>query len=134
MRVNYNGISERIDGREPVRYGRQSGGNIVAVWFHHGLRKYDEPAWAMQVDLEFKISVSVDTLLVEHDGSVYAIDRSEFSENTTVLDGEKQLLALASDDFVTELADDPSDVLGRGLYIDNADSKSGGHHKRNNRS
>jgi hypothetical protein len=131
MRVTPNGASEYHNGNEVGRYGR-SGGDAVFVWYHDGLRSYSEPAWAMDTDVEWKISISVDTILVaDAQAGLYAIDRDAFAESIETLDGREQCIASASDDFVTALGD-PNDHLNGGLWIESGNQIDEGYHKRAN--
>lgn len=133
MKVTPNGASEFHDGHEFGRYGRLLGSNDrVFVWYHSGLRCYDEPAWAMQTDAEWKISVSVDTIFVpDPDAGLFRIDRDGLAESREAVDSVEQCVARASDDFVSKVADDPSECLGRGLWMD-SDRKETGYHKQKN--
>lgn len=87
----------------------------------------------MDTDVEFKISVSVDIILVadatEH--AVYAIDREAFTENTTTLDGREQYVASASDPHVRKLGE-PNDVLNGNLWIESGNQVDEGYHKAQN--
>lgn len=133
MRVTPNGNSEYHEGNEVGRYGRDIGaGEFVFVWYHDGLRSIDEPAWAMDPDVEWKISISADSILVaDANNGLYAIDRSEFTENTVVLDGREQYIARASDEHVEYLGD-PNDHLQGHLWIESGNQVDEGYHKKNN--
>ena len=132
MRVTPTGASEYHNGNEVLRYGRDiSQGVLVACWYHDGLRSIDEPAWAMDPDVEWKISISADSILVaDANNGLYAIDRSEFTENTVVLDGREQYIARASDEHVEYLGD-PNDHLQGHLWI-TPENAHGGYHKDKN--
>jgi hypothetical protein len=132
MRVSPNGNSEYHNGNEVGRYGRDiSEGVLAFVWYHDGLRSVDEPAWAMDPDVEWKISVSADIILVaDANNGLYAIDRDEFEENTIVLDGREQYVARASDPHVEYLGD-PNDHLQGHLWV-TADNAHGGYHQDKN--
>jgi len=134
MRVTPTGRSEYHNGNEVLRYGQDiSAREIYATWYHDGLRSFDEPAWAMDPDVEQKISIQVDTILVAdaHNG-LWAIDRDEFVENTIVLDGREQYVARASDDYVHKVTDDHGSVLRGHLWIPSGDKVDEGYHKKQN--
>lgn len=133
MRVTPNGASEYHKGNDVGRYGRDfDAQERVFVWYHDGLRKTDEPAWAMDTDVEWKISVSVDTILVaDASAGLFAIDREAFTENLVEIDGREQCVAHASDDFVTALGD-PNDYLRGSLWIESGNQVDEGYHKQAN--
>jgi hypothetical protein len=133
MRVTPTGRSEYHDGNEIGRYGRDITAGVSAfVWYHDGLRSVDEPAWAMDKDVEFKISVSVDTILVaDSNDGLYAIDADEFTNHTIVLDGREQYVARASDEHVEYLGD-PNDHLQGHLWIESGNQVDEGYHKQKN--
>jgi hypothetical protein len=133
MRVVPNGNSEYHNGNEVLRYGRDIAENSLhAVWYHDGLRCIDEPAWAMDPDVEWKVSVSADTILVaDANNGLYAIDTGEFTEHTVTLDGREQYVARASDDHVTYLGD-PNDHLQGHLWIESGNQVDEGYHKQAN--
>lgn len=135
MRVTPNGMSEYKDDNEVLRYGRDTeSGEVVATWYHSGVRNNDEPVWAMDTDVAWKVSVSVDTILVPHaEHGLFAIDRDEFTERATTLDGRDQYVARASDDFVTKVSDDPDECLRGSLWV-TAENGHGGYHKDKNES
>lgn len=132
MRVSPNGNSEYHNGNEVGRYGRDIGaGEVYFVQYHDGLRSFDEPAWAMDIDVECKISVSAAFILVaDANNGLYAIDRSEFIENTVTMGGRKQYIARASDPHVEYLGD-PDDHLRGRLWI-TPENAHGGYHKDQN--
>lgn len=133
MRVSPSGNSEYHHGNEVGRYGRDiSAGVLAFVWYHDGVRSIDEPAWAMDPDVEWKISVSADVILVAdaHNG-LYAIDRDEFTNHTITLDGREQYVARASDDHVTYVGD-PNDHLRGHLWIESGNRVDEGYHKKQN--
>jgi len=130
MRVTPSGASEYHEGNEVGRYGRDLGAQErVFVWYHDGLRSIEEPAWAMDTDVEWKISVSVDTLLVaDATNGLYAIDRDGFQNSTIELDGREQYVARESDEFVEHLGD-PDDHLQGHLWIESGNEVDEGYHK-----
>ena len=131
MRVTPNGSSEYHNGNEVGRYGRGDDG-AVFVWYHDGLRSESEPAWAMDTDVEWKVSVSVDTILVaDAEDGLYAIDREAFAESVETLDDREQCIARASDEFVTYVGD-PNDHLRGHLWIESGNQVDEGYHKRAN--
>lgn len=131
MRVTPNGASEYHDGNEVGRYGRSDDG-AVFVWYHDGLRSYSEPAWAMDTDVEWKISISVDVILVaDAKAGLFAIDREAFAESIEELDGREQCIARASDEFVHRVGD-PNDHLQDHLWIESGNQVDEGYHKRAN--
>jgi len=133
MRVTANGMSEYHNGNEVGRCGRDENRDAVFVHYHDGLRKFDEPAWMMDTDVEWKVSVSVDTILVaDNENGLYAVDREAFKDNTVEHDGRTQHIARASDDFVTPLGD-LEDHLQGGLWI-TPENAHGGYHKAKNES
>lgn len=134
MRVTPTGRSEYHNGNEVLRYGQDiSAREQYAVWYHDGLRCEDEPAWAMDPDVESKISIQVDTILVAdaHNG-LYAVSRDSFREHTITLDGREQYVARASDGFVTRLTGDHGDILGGHLWIPSGDKVDEGYHQKKN--
>jgi len=132
MRVTPNGSSEYHNGNEVLRYGRDTENDeIVATWYHDGLRSESEPAWAMDTDVEWKVSVSVDTILVaDAEDGLYAIDREAFAESVETLDGREQCIARASDEFV-HFVGDPNEHLRGHLWI-TPENAHGGYHKDKN--
>jgi len=132
MRVTPNGNSEYHEGNEVGRYGRDiSAGEFYFIQYHDGLRSFDEPAWAMDTDVEMKVSISVDTILVaDANNGLYATDRSTFTKNTVVLDGREQYIARASDEHVEYLGD-PNDHLQGHLWI-TPENAHGGYHQDKN--
>lgn len=131
MRVSPTGQSEFHNGNEIGRYGRMSNDAATFVWYHCGLRRANEPSWAMDTDVEWKISISVDTILVVATGgdeaTVYAIDRDAFAKSVEKIDGREQCVARASDDFVTEVGGADKHLRGS-LWI-TCDNAHGGYHK-----
>lgn len=87
----------------------------------------------MDPDVEFKISISVDVILVADatESAVYSIDREEFTKNTIELDGREQYVARASDPHVRKLGD-PNDILNGHLWIESGNQVDEGYHKRQN--
>lgn len=134
MRVSPTGRSIFHDGNEVGRYGRDiSAGELYFIQYHDGLRSIEEPAWAMDTDVEWKISVSVDTILVaDSEDGLYAIDRDGFQNSTIELDGREQYVARASVEFVEHLGD-PNDHLQGHLWI-TPENAHGGYHKAKNES
>lgn len=135
MQVAPQHRSEYHNGNEIGRYGRDidaSGGSVMFIWYHDGIRSRSEPTWAMDVDVEFKISISADVILVadatQH--AVYAIDRDEFTENTAMLGGREQYIAQASDDHVRKVTNDPNDILSGHLWIESGNCVDEGYHQR----
>lgn len=133
MRVTPTGQSIYHDGNEVGRYGRDHSANeTYFIQYHDGLRSIDEPAWAMDTDVEWKISISVNTILVaDAEDGLYAIERGAFTENVITIDGREQCLARASDDFVTYIGD-PNDHLRGHLWIESGNQVDEGYHKRAN--
>lgn len=133
MRVTPTGQSEYHQGNEVLRYGQDiSAREQYAVWYHNGLRSFDEPAWAMDPDVEAKISIQVDTILVaDENHGLYAIDREEFRDHTIVLDGREQYVARMSDDYVTHITAAHGHVLRGHLWIDSHHKDTHYHKKRN---
>lgn len=130
MRVTPAGRSEYFEGNQIGRYGR-CGRDLLFVWYHSGLHSFDEPAWAMSTDVEWKVSVSVDKLLVvdqEQDSGLYLIDREGFTQRAESFDGSDQYIARASDDYVEKVGDDPTAHLYGNLWIETGNSH-GGYHK-----
>jgi len=132
MRVTPNGSSEYHNGNEVGRYGRDiSAGEYYFVQYHDGLRSFDEPAWAMDTSVEESVSISVDTILVaDENNGLYAIDRDQFTENVTTMDGRKQYIAHESDDYV-ELVGNPDNHLRGHLWI-TPENAHGGYHQDKN--
>lgn len=134
MEITPNHRSEYYEGNEIGRYGRNLNADersAVLVWYHDGLRGEEEPTWAMDEDLEFKISISVDVILVADATShaVYSIDREAFRENSVVIDGRDQYIARASDPHVRKLGD-PNDILNGHLWIESGNQVDEGYHKK----
>lgn len=137
MQVAPQHRSEYHEGNEIGRYGRDidaSGGRVVFIWYHDGIRSRDKATWAMDVDVEFKISISVDTILVadatQH--AVYAIKRDMFTGHTEVLGGRKQYVACATDDHVRQVSRDPNDILSGHLWIESGNCVDVGYHQKRN--
>lgn len=131
MRVRPTGQSEYHNGNEVLRYGRDISRNTnVAVWYHDGIRGTDEPTWAMDTEVEFKISVSVDLILVadQQRNELFAIDASEFSHHTDELGGREQYVARASDEHVRSLGD-PSAHLQGNLWIESGNEVDENYHQ-----
>lgn len=134
MQVTPTGRSEYHGGNEIGRYGRDiSNGINVLVWYHDGIRGIDEPAWAMDPDVEWSIPVSVDYILVADRAShqLYAIDRSEFDNYTSTIGGDEQYIAFAEDDHVRHLGD-PNDTLQGHLWVESGNEVNEGYHKKQN--
>ena len=136
MKVTPDHISEYYNGNEIGRYGRDLHSeqmSQVFVWYHDGFRNADEPAWAMDEDVEFKIGISVKTILVAHPKSktLYAVDRKEMCERKVTIDEREQFYITASDDFVTEIGD-PNDVLNGHLWVESGNQIDEGYHKAQN--
>jgi len=86
----------------------------------------------MDKDVEFKISVSTDIILVaDANSGLYAIDADEFTDHTIVLDGREQYVARASDEHVEALGD-PNDHLQGHLWIESGNQVDEGYHKQKN--
>jgi len=129
MAVNpIDSVELSTDGRRYGEYGRTDGGSLVFVWYHDGLYSYNEPAWAMGGMEEARIDDRVETILVSHFGTVYAIDREAFGRAYGVLDGIDQLIATASDDFVSRIGR-AKDIFNKHLDMAHIDD---GYHKRAN--
>jgi hypothetical protein len=130
MHVVPTGQSEYHDGSEVFRYGRDTDtGETVAVWYHSGLRGNDQPTWSMQEDVEWKLSISVDTIIVVDDEQgMFTIDRASFIGGTTHIDGEQQYLAQAGDDFVTQIGD-PTAYLYGNLWIESGNEVDENYHQ-----
>jgi hypothetical protein len=134
MRVTPTGQSIYMDGNEAIRYGRDISQNATyAVWYHHGLRKYDEPAWAMGQDLADRLSVSVDYVLVvdQRTTTLYMVDKYDLLESIEEIDGVEQHVAKASDAFVVDVGD-PNEHLNGNLYIESGNEVDEGYHNRKN--
>lgn len=136
MKVSPQHTEVYHDGNMIGRYGRNlqsSGRGAVFVWYHDGIPSFDEPAWAMDSDVEFKISVSVDVLLVAdaRTHAVWAIDREEFKKQITELDDREQYLARASDSFVRKVGE-PNTILNGNLWIESGNQIDEGYHVKRN--
>lgn len=130
MNVMPTGGRVVYNGNEVARYGRDFQTNeCVAVWYHSGIG--GEPMWAMDTDVEWKISVSVDTILVNDDNNgLFAIDRDEFTESTRMIDNREQYIASAHASYVTDMGD-PQEHLNGDLYMDCDNSHPGYHVDKN---
>ena len=130
MRVTPTGASEYHNGNEVLRYGRDiSQGVLVACWYHDGIG--DEPMWGMDTDVEWKISMSVDTILVaDANNGLYAIDREALTEHTRTLDGREQHVVSEMNDGV-EYIGDPNKHLQGYLWI-TPENAHGGYHQDKN--
>jgi len=137
MRVVPTGQAEVHDGNQFVQYGRNmDSNNPVAVWYARDFQVpsgEDVPAWSIETDAEWKVSISVDTFLVPTPDTLYAIDRTAMTrdENFTVIDGVEQFVARADDPFVKELGD-PNDYLRGSLYIESGNQVDEGYHRQRN--
>lgn len=134
MRVNPTGRSEYHDGNEVGRYGQDISANQqYFCWYHDGVRGFDEPAWAMDTKVESKISFQVHRILVaDANHGVFAIDREEFRNHVTHLNGRKQYIARATDDYVTPITADPSGVLRGNLWVESGNQIDEGYHQKAN--
>lgn len=130
MRVTPNGSSEYHNGNEVGRYGRDiSAGESYFVQYHDGIG--GEPLWGMDKEVEKKISVSVDIILVaDANNGLYAIDREAFSERVRTLDGREQCMMGEGNDAVTRVGD-PNNHLHGHLWI-TPENAHGGYHKDKN--
>lgn len=131
MRVSPNGNSVYHEGNEVGRYGRDiSAGEFVFVWYHDGIGK--EPLWGMDTDVEWKISVSVDTILVaDAKNGLYAIPRDAMTSQQRTLDGREQYIISDEHDAVKRLGD-PKDHLQGRLWIESGNQVDEGYHQRQN--
>lgn len=129
MRVSPTGQSEYHNGNEVLRYGRD-GSETYAIWYHSGIG--GEAVWAMDTEVEWKISVSVDTILVaDANNGLYAIERGPFSEHTRVLDGREQCIVTEDHEAVTYVGD-PNDHLRGKLWIESGNQKDTHYHQKAN--
>jgi len=133
MHITPTGQSLYHEGNQVGRYGLDMDTNeTVFIWYHSGLRGNDEPTWSMETDVEWKISVSVDTIfVVDDEAGLFAIDRKALSydENIIEIDGRTQYLAQASSHFVKSLPQDPTEVLSGNLWIESGNEVDEGYHK-----
>ena len=133
MTITNTGQMLTHDGRQMLAYARDISANKhYGVWFHDGLRMYDEPAWGMEVAAERKLSVSVDDILVTHRGTLYHIDRDGLRERQESIGGIDNYVAKASDEYVSALGD-PHEYMNDYLVRD-SDHSHGGYHKQQNES
>jgi hypothetical protein len=130
MYVVPTGQSEFHEGGEVFRYGRDTDtGESVVIWYHSGLRNNDQPTWGMQQAVEWKLSISVDTIMVvDNEQGMFAIDRDAFTRETTLVDGEQQYLAQADDECVTHIGD-PTDFLNGKLWIESGNEVDENYHQ-----
>jgi hypothetical protein len=130
MRVTPTGASEYREGNEVGRYGLDlHTHDTVFVWYHDGLRSIDEPAWAMDTDVEWKLSVSVDTIIVaDATNGLYAIDREWFADRTVEMGGNEQHIARAFESGVDYLGD-PNDHLQGHLWIESGNQVDENYHQ-----
>jgi hypothetical protein len=133
MRVSPTGAGEYKDGNQVLNYGRDiAAGQTYGVWYHCGLESADEPAFAMETDVEAKISVSVDTILVANaDYGLFTIDRDGLTSRLMEVDGREQYVVRASDECVTKIDDEPDNHLRGNLWI-TPENAHGGYHKQQN--
>lgn len=73
------------------------------MWFHSGLRMYDEPAWAMEMRVEQKIDDEVKHIFIPQGERVYHIDRGALVTSLGEVDGNSQYVVKASDDAVSDV-------------------------------
>jgi hypothetical protein len=86
----------------------------------------------MDTDVEWKLSVSVDTILVaDASAGLYAIDRDAFTDNVQRIDGRDQCVARVDSPFVTMIGD-PNGHLRGDLWIESGNQVDEGYHKRKN--
>lgn len=132
MRVTPTGQSLYKDGNEVGRYARDIGANrSYFVHYHDGLD--GQAAWALESDVEERISVSVDTILVaDHKRGLYAVDRDVLRSRERYIDGRPHVVAQASDDGVSHLGDDLSGMLRGFLWIESGNQIDEGYHKQKN--
>jgi hypothetical protein len=133
MQLTPNGASEYHDGNQIGRYARDlEATERVFVWYHCGLDSNDSPAWAMDTDVEWKISVSVDTIYVaDKDDGLFAIDRDAFVDSVVEIDGREQCMASADDGFVHYIGD-PNEHMHGNLWIESGNQVDEGYHKQRN--
>ena len=132
MRVSPTGAGEYKDGNQVGQYGRNSHNNWLFCWYHCGLESADEPAFAMETDVEAKISVSVDTILVANtDHGLFSIDRDGLTSRLMEVDGREQYVVRASDEYVSKIDDDPDNHLRGHLWV-TPENAHGGYHQDKN--
>jgi len=73
------------------------------MWYHGGLYKFDEPAWAMEMRVEQKIDNEVKHIFIPHGERVYHIDRIALVTALGEVDGNSQYVVKASDDSVSDV-------------------------------
>ena len=133
MHIVPTGQSEFHNGHEVGRYGRDTDtGDTVFIWYHSGLRGNDQPTWAMETDVEWKISISVDTIfVVDDEQGLFAIDRNglTYDENKLTINSTEQYLVQADDVFVKDIPLDPSDVLTGCLWIESGNEVDENYHQ-----
>lgn len=134
MHCTPTGQSLYHEGNQVGRYGLDMDTHdTVFVWYHSGLRGNDQPTWAMETDVEWKISISVDTLLVvDNEEGLFAIDRNGMThdERLLTIDGQEQYLVQASDHCVKSLPQEPTDVLKGKLWIESGRQKDTHYHQK----
>lgn len=130
MRVSPYGASEYHDGNEVGRYGRDHvAKERVFVWYHSGIG--NKALWGMDTDIEYRISPSVDTILVaDPNNGLHAIPRDVLTDQQRTLDGREQYVISSEHEAVMHLGD-PDDHLQGHLWV-TADNGHGGYHKDKN--
>jgi hypothetical protein len=130
MEVTPTGQSEYYEGNQIGRYGRD-GSETYFIVYNDGIG--GEPMWAMDMEVEFKISVSVDTFLIaDHENGLYKVPRDALTSQKRVLGGREQYVVTGTHDAVEYLGD-PDDHLRRQLWI-TPSYAHGGYHKARNES
>jgi hypothetical protein len=94
----------------------------VLMWFHSGLYKYNEDAWAMEMEAEEKMCDTVTDIFITSGESVYHIDRAALVRAVEDIDDTPQYVAKASDSFVSEVgraSDLPPQLAPNGRTYEN---------------
>jgi len=131
MQVTPTGQSEFHNGNEVGRYARDISNGIYAFcWYHEGI--CGDPTWAMDKDVEFKISVSVDVIIVADSiNGAFAIDRSEFTNHVEIIGGTEEYVARAEMGHVEYLGE-PKQHLKGFLWIESGNEVNENYHQKKN--
>jgi len=130
MRVTPTGQSLYYEGSQIGRYGRTESETYL-IWYNDGIG--GEGIWCMDTEVEWKISVSIDTILVaDHENGLYKIPREALTSQKRVMGGREQYCITETHDAVEYLGD-PDDHLRRELWI-TPEYAHDGYHKAKNES
>lgn len=128
MKLTPTGQSEYYDGNQIGRYARE-GTETYFVVYNDGVG-CSPPMWAMDIDVEFKVSISVDVFLIaDSRNGLYRVPRDALTSQKRMMGGREQYVITATHEAVDCLGD-PNDHLRRQLWIESGNEVDEGYHKR----